>query len=313
MNMKRFCGAMVLLMVLQISVKAQQIPHFTHYMFNTYTSNPAVAGTFNFYQIRYNNRFQWVGMTDAPQTYLVSAYGPHSSKDMGFGGYLYSDITGPTSRLGANFSYAYNMPIDDMYRISGGISLGFMQYKVDGSRLDLGDFENTWSDDAAVLSALEPSFTPDASVGFYLYSTQLFVGLSAHQLFGQKVSLVPDNEQTKAYGINRLRQHFMLTGGYKIFLNRDYAIEPSAMIKYMVKSPLQFEVNGKITYSPPRGQEVWAGLSVRWQDAVALLIGINYNKKYMFGYSFDYSYTGIRKYQSGTHEIMIGVMFDKLK
>jgi hypothetical protein len=37
---------------------AQQIPQFTQYMFNNYLSNPAVAGTYNYYQIRLNNRYQ---------------------------------------------------------------------------------------------------------------------------------------------------------------------------------------------------------------------------------------------------------------
>jgi len=66
----------------------QQLPQFTQYMFNDYMINPAVAGTHNYYQIRMNNRYQWVGVPDAPLTNTLSVYGPHGSKDMGFGGYL---------------------------------------------------------------------------------------------------------------------------------------------------------------------------------------------------------------------------------
>ena len=121
------------------TTKGQQIPQYSQFMFNPYIINPAVAGTYNFFQARSNNRFQWVGIPDAPQTYGMSIYGPHAKKDMGFGGTIYNDITGPTSRLGLNGSYAYNIRLTDDIRLSGGLLLGLMQYKVDGSKLNFGD------------------------------------------------------------------------------------------------------------------------------------------------------------------------------
>jgi type IX secretion system PorP/SprF family membrane protein len=285
------------------NVVAQQIPQFTQYMFNNYLSNPAVAGTYNYYQIRLNNRYQWVGMNDAPQTNSISIFGPLKEKDMGWGGYIYTDITGPTSKLGLMGSYSYNMRLNDEYRISGGISFGFMQYKVDGSKLTLGD-SNTGIIDPAISKASLSTFTPDASIGFYLYSSLFQVGISTHQLFGQKLKLYKD-----PVGVNRLRQHIMLSGSTRIILDRKYDIEPGLLLKYMFGSPFQFELNTKVTYK----KEMWGGLSWRFKDAVSILIGYNYKKKYLIGYSFDYSYTGIRKYQSGTHEVMLGVLFDKLK
>lgn len=282
---------------------AQQIPQFTQYMLNNYLSNPAVAGTYNYFQLRLNNRYQWVGMNDAPQTNSISLFGPFSKKDMGWGSYIYMDVTGPTSKMGLMGSYAYNMSISDETRISGGISFGFMQYKVDGSKLTVGEnYSNI--NDPAIFKTTQSTFTPDASVGVYLWSTLYYVGVSANQLFGQKLKLYSD-----PIGTNRLRQHIQVSGGTNISLNKYYYIEPALLIKYMFRSPLQFEVNAKVTY---KGQ-MWGGISYRYQDAIAILIGYNYKKKYIIGYSYDYSYTGIRKYQSGTHEIMLGYLFDKLK
>jgi type IX secretion system PorP/SprF family membrane protein len=285
------------------NASAQQIPQFTQYMFNSYLTNPAVAGTYNYYQVRVNNRYQWVGLNDAPQTTSISLFGPHQKKDMGWGGYMYMDITGPTSKMGMMGSYSYNMRLNDEFRISGGISFGFMQYKVDGSKLTLGENSNN-TPDPAIFNSAHSTFTPDASIGFYLYSSRYYVGISAHQLFGQKLKLYTD-----PIGTNRLKQHLMLSGSTQIILNRYYAIEPGVLLKYMFRSPFQFELNAKVTYK----SQVWGGISYRFKDAIALLIGYNYKKKYLIGYSFDYSYTGIRKYQSGTHEIMIGYLFDKIK
>src|ERR1035437_3576786 len=100
----------LLTMILAVcgSLFSQQEPQYTLYMLNPFLTNPALAGTNNYYQIRTNHRFQWTGLKDAPITNSISAYGPHSTKSMGYGGTIYNDITGPTSRTGINGVYAYN-------------------------------------------------------------------------------------------------------------------------------------------------------------------------------------------------------------
>ena len=257
--------------------KSQQLPQFTQYMFNTYILNPAVGGTHNYYQIRYNNRFQWVGVTDAPQTYNLSAYGPHATKDMGFGANLYHDVTGPTSRTGGLFSYSYNMQITPGgMRASGGISLGFLMFRADGSKFVFGDGFNM--NDPAIFQSTKSVFTPDASLGVMFYSTMYFFGFSTHQLFGQRLyrsqlTKIVGDEPEEYYGVNRLKQHFMLTGGMLYPLNRDLELEPSVLIKYMYTSPFQVDVNVKATYR----KQFWGGLSFRWQDGISALFGYNYD------------------------------------
>ncbi|HPF93119.1 MAG TPA: type IX secretion system membrane protein PorP/SprF [Tenuifilaceae bacterium] len=311
---KVIIAAAAILLLSGLKSSAQQLPQFTQYMFNTYLINPAVSGTHNYYQMRYNNRFQWVGVTDAPQTYSISAYGPHGSKDMGFGGNLYHDITGPTSRTGGLFSYSYNMQISENgMRVSGGISLGFMMFRADGSKYEYGDA--IVINDPAINLSTKSVFTPDATIGVLFYSTNYFFGASVHQLFGQKLYTTDkytldeiSGEEIHTYGINKLKQHYMLMGGMMFPLTSDFLLEPSVLFKYMINSPIQIDINAKITYK----DQFWGGLSGRWQDGLSILFGYNYDR-YLFGYSFDYSLTGIRKFNGGSHEIMIGYMFDKLK
>lgn len=301
------------LLLLFSEASAQQLPQFTQYMFNTYIVNPAVGGTFNYYQIRYNNRFQWVGLKDAPQTYSISAYGPHGKKDMGFGGNFYHDVTGSTSRTGGLFSYSYNMQVTESgLRVSGGISLGFMMFRADGSKFEFGD--DFMEDDPALYPNTKSVFTPDASVGFMVYDTRFFAGISAHQLLGQKLyesvlSITENDAEINYTGVNKLKQHFMVMGGMLLPLNRDFDIEPSVLLKYMISNPLQVDLNVKLTYR----QEFWGGISLRWMDGISLLFGYEYQRRYLFGYSFDYSLTELRPHSAGSHEIMIGYKFDKLK
>lgn len=286
---------------------SQQIPHYSQYMFNTYLTNPAVAGTSNRYQMRFNNRYQWVGITDAPYTVNISFWGPFSKRDMGWGFSLSNDVTGPTSRTNAMGSYAYNLQITEGgLRLSGGLSFGMMLYKLDGSKLTPGeDYDPRY--DPAIIKSTKTVITPDASMGVYLYSSSFNVGIAVHQLFGQKLKFY-----SAPIKDNRLKQHLLLSGGYWVSLNRNMEIEASGIIKYMFNSPMQFEVNGKLAYRQ-KTYTAWGGLSLRWKDAISVLIGVNINRKYLVGYSFDWSLLGISKYNSGSHEIMLGYVFDKIK
>src|SRR5690606_21941814 len=108
---------------------------------------------------------QWVGIQDAPRTYVLSLNGPLEHEKMGIGGYIYMDKTGPTQRTGINMSYSYHVKLNDFIKLSMSINAGVFQYAVDGSAIRLKN-EN---DD--VLSDEQQNLTmPDAGASFYLYA-----------------------------------------------------------------------------------------------------------------------------------------------
>jgi len=90
----------ILLIILANVVYGQQLQHYTQYTFNEYVINPANAGFEGYYQARLDNRIQWVGIVDAPKTFILSLYGPDRKKNVGYGGYVYNDVLGPTSKIG---------------------------------------------------------------------------------------------------------------------------------------------------------------------------------------------------------------------
>ena len=279
--------------------RAQQSPMYTQYMFNKFIYNPAVAGVDPFFQIRSNHRFQWVGLTDPPLTNSISYYGPHGELPMGYGGYIYYDVTGPTSKAGATGSYAYNVGITDDIRLSMGVSVGIMQYRVDGTQINLKD-----PTDQALEEAIYSSIVPDANLGVFLYAQNYYAGFSTSQLINTKVKLYEQKT-----GLNKLKAHFYLTGGYLFVINDDFKVEPSVIIKGTAPVQIQFDLNTRVIYQ----DMVWLGLSVRTRDALSLLIGYTYDKKIHIGYSYDFTITDLRKYNSGTHEIMIGYRFSDIK
>ncbi len=297
--MRRGTTVLFLFLVVWPYVKGQQLAQYSQFMFNDYVLNPAVAGTVNHYQIRANSRFQWTGILDAPQTVSFSVFGPHSSKPMGFGGYILNDITGPTSRTGLYGSYAYNVGLTDDVRLSMGLSVGILQNKVDGTKITL--FEEG---DQALQSSVYSSLVPDAAVGIYAYAEKWYAGFSAFQLFANSLKVY--NEKN---GLNKLTTHFYLMGGYRWQAAEDWLVEPSFFYKKTKVVPAQLDLSARVTYM----EKVWFGASWRSSDAVALLVGYIHAGKYYFGYSYDIGINEIRRYNSGTHEIMVGVHFNDLK
>ncbi len=283
-----------------LSATGQQTPMYTQYMLNDLAYNPAIAGTKEYYQAKSNNRYQWIGITDAPRTYILSIYGPHRTLDMGFGGIVFNDVTGPTSKIGLYGVYAYNVRIKDDLRFSSGLSLGLLQYKVDGSKITLHQ-----EGDPSLAHEMYVDYLPDANLGLYLYAQKYTVGLSVVQLFPANIKF----KELEHYGVNRLKQHIMATGSYAFNLNNDFVIEPLLMIKFVSPVPIQLDINARIIYR----NMFWGGLGVRTKDAASVLIGYNYQDQLIFGYSYDITFTELRKYSSGTHELMIGARFNKIK
>jgi type IX secretion system PorP/SprF family membrane protein len=297
--MKRFIYIWIFLFGIPASLWSQQLPHFTQYMFNDYIMNPAVAGTKNHYQARAMRRFQWAGIIDAPQTISLSFNGPHAKKPMGFGGYLLNDVTGPTSRTGFYGTYAYNFGLGNDIRLSLGLSFGVLQNTIDGTKISLHDLN-----DPALKEAISTSIVPDASLGAMVYHKKWFAGFSAFQLLSNNLKVYDEKN-----GLNKLKRHYYLMGGYKWAFAPDFVLEPSLIIKGMVDIPAQIDLNAKVEYM----ETAWLGFSYRSQDAIAILIGYIHKHKYYFGYSYDITISDFKAYNSGSHEIMIGLRFNNIK
>lgn len=277
---------------------AQQLPQYSQYLINDYVLNPAIGGSKGTFEAKSNHRYQWVGIDDAPRTYILSVNGPLKSGKVGVGGYLFSDRTGPTSRTGAYFSYANHLNLSENIKLSMGLFGGLVQYTIDGSKITLNDKADPLS------GGLESVVIPDAGFGLYLYSANSFLGASVPQLLQNRLRLF-ETDTTEAQG--QLKSHLFATGGYKFALGDAFEIEPSFLMKMVSPVPVQFDLSAKVTYQ----KKFWLGLSYRTYDALSVLLGYSYLEQLFFGYSYDFTTSEIKNYSSGTHEIMLGIRFSE--
>lgn len=296
--MKKIYSILILLVFHVLNTVAQQLPQYTQYMLNEMAINPAVAGREEFTDIRSNNRYQWVGITDAPRTYMLTCHGPLKAKNMGLGMHLYTDIVGPTRRTGLNFAYAYHLKFKNDLRLSLGLSAGILQWGIDGSKLLLHD-----EGDANLLTSYKTTVVPDFGTGLYFYKAKRFYfGVSLPQIYQAPIKLYE-----KSPNGSKIVTHLNVNGAYTFDIGEDFKIEPSFLVKYAKPAPVKVDGGVRVIYQ----DQVWLGGAYRHNDAFTAMVGYMYKDYLMFGYSFDFTTTNIKKYSTGTHEVMLGLRFSR--
>jgi len=296
--MKRFIFILFISIGLGVSVRAQQRPLSTLFMTNPFALNPAIAGTTNYFQVISSNRFQWVGFADAPITNSLSVFGPVVKYPMGWGGTISYDVSGPVSVGSVHGSYAYHYVINENMKISAGLNIGILQYRVDLSKVTMP------TEGDPVMNAKENYYLPDANLGFYFYSPTYYAGLVVTNLINNKIKIGEDPT-----GESRLKTHFFLTGGYKYYINREWAIEPNLVLKKVWPAPFQLDINARVWYR----NILWGGLSYRTQEALSIMLGYIWDRKIYIGYSYDVVLNPLGAHNFGSHELMIGYRFNDIK
>jgi type IX secretion system PorP/SprF family membrane protein len=314
-----FCGAM--------SLKAQQKPQYTQYIFNNFLINPAIAGIENYVDVKAGYRTQWTGLEGAPVTTYLSVQAPLGSNFLqgdaagfpqhgdnplgrsytlnyraaephhGIGMTLVSDKAGPITTTNLNANYAYHIGITESLNLAVGVAAGLVRVNLNTHDLVL---ENPL--DPALTNGNNSQLKPDIGAGIWAYSSRYFVGISAQQLFPQTLNF-SDNS---AYNQSKTVPHFFFTAGYKLFVSDDVTLLPSIMVKQIKPVPATFDLNAKVAFR----DKFWLGASYRKDDAFAGMLGLNIGSFLNMGYSYDFTTSNLRTVSNGTHEIVIGIMLN---
>jgi type IX secretion system PorP/SprF family membrane protein len=282
------------------SLFAQQLPQYTQYLMNDFVTNPAIAGSREYFDLRMNQRFQWVGVQDAPVTFITSVHGPLVNKNVGLGGYVFADITGPTRRNGVQGSYAYHLRLSDKVKLSMGLSAGVLQFAVDASKIIMKE-----DNDIALSNGRQSVIVPDAGAGLYLYSEDFFVSISAPQMLsGARLSFFDDYINT----MSRLRNHYFAAAGYKMRFGENFVLQPAFQIKY-IDPLLQWDAMLRGIYQ----DNFWLGVNYRHEDAFGIMVGYSFLDNYNFAYSYDVPVNNFRNQSTGSHEVMLSFRFIRKK
>jgi type IX secretion system PorP/SprF family membrane protein len=305
-----FKGILVLVMMISMSVQAQQLPQFSQYIFNGLHINPAYAGYKGDGYIQTTYRSQWINFPGAPKTLSFTADLSANEGRMGLGVTYLKDQIGLTESNLGMLTYSYRIATGDKSMLSLGVSAGISEYAFDPTRMV------TVNPDPLLPSSRVAATSPNLNTGLFFHSEKFYAGLSAYNLIGRRSLL----RQDIAVAFHDF--HYYLTFGGMVRLADDVQFKPSVLIKQVKGSPTSYDLNAMFLFQ----ERVWLGGSFRSnvrvfedqlqqdlskRNAVALVMEYFVSSSMRVGYAYDYNLNALNSYRTESHELSVGVYLNR--
>lgn len=301
--MKRIIVLASFVVLAASSVFAQQVPLYSHYYYNKFLYNPALAGAQDYGQIYLINRTQWNNIPDAPRTKALTIDGPMRKKNIGIGLALFQDNAGQFNSTGAQAAYRYGIDFGNDNMLNFGLALGFLD-----NRIDFAEFIVKHDLDPVVMSAYQSTTGFDANIGLNYTHKNLNVGLAVPQLIGNALAYEAVGNPITGdieYGLVR---HFLTNVSYDWDLKGDgnWWLQPTALVRVTPGAPLQYDINAAISYQ----KKYWIGAMYRSGYSATFSAGVKLADQFVAGYAYDYAvHADLSTYTKGANEFMIGYQF----
>lgn len=301
---------------------AQQFPQYSQYQRNQFILNPAAAGIYDFTDITLGGRMQWVGFQDAPKTSYFSVAAPLQNKKMRYnpalrlglnplrnpeihtgrlkhamGAQMLIDQYGAFQHISTSGTYTLHLPLTRSCNMSLGTKVGLINNSFIESKAIVAnaDMDKTYQD---YISGKMNLTELDLGFGMYIYTSKAFIGFSADHLTKDMVTFGRSSSNFDT------RIHYTMMGGIKLNLTSKFTLTPSILVKYMNPAPPSVDITAQLEYD----EWIWTALSYRNQDALVGMVGLNLSKRFKLAYSYDAGVSRLNRYNTGSHEVILGIM-----
>lgn len=263
---------------------AQHNSTYSQYMFNALLLNPAYAGSHDALNLTALYRKQWLGLDGSPTTITFSAHSPLRNRKVNLGLIVMDDKFGVSEHTKSLLVYAYRFKF-----LGGNFSLG-VQGGVDIHRANWDQVRTTQLRDPSFTGVNERTLEPQAGFGLYYYTNGFYLGAALPNLL---------NKTQPQY------ETAVLHAGVVLNASEQIKIKPSVLVKYLLNSPL--DVNPVITLYWK--QVVGLGLGYSVNGTAMAFMDLRINDQFRIGYAYDYTFSTLRNYSTGSHELMLRYLF----
>ena len=290
--MKRIIIILVMLILGFQNSKAQQLPQFTQYMYNTIAINPAYAGSREVLSIVALGRNQWTGFNGGPQTQTLSINSPLRNDKIGLGLSLMNDKAGFENFTYAYADFSYSIDLSAATKLSFGLKAGGTLYKLSDELYN------------GVEIGQDPYFSErldrwnfNFGAGVLFHSDRWYAGFSMPRLINHDL-----NNQTEYSALETL--HYFLMLGYVLDVSKSVKFKPSILSKYTAGAPTSIDFTANFLFN----ERFWLGASYRMngeQAAFGALIDFQVTPQFRVGYTYELPTGEIRPYTGGSQEILL--------
>ena len=282
-------------------MQAQQVPLFSELYFMRMLYNPALTGYNGSTNLYGFYRNQWVNLPGHPVT--TGAVGDISLwKDRsGVGFDVFADNTDIIHRFHADLYYAQKVHIAKDHIISLGVTLGVAQTYIDFNNAIFND-----ANDPHLLPSNKSGLAFNMNIGLAYQWKKLTIGFSVPQVLN---TYTPVSSQLNyaTYGMQRM---YIGNVSYEFsFKDEMINLEPMVQVKKAAVAPLQVDASLMANYK----RIAYLGVGYSLDYGVAIMGAVRIASTVTLGYSYDVPVmTHVTMAQTkGTHEIIVGINFDK--
>lgn len=258
----------------------------------------------------------------------------------GLGLQIMSDQFGPMSTFALGASYAYHVSLGGENKLAVGATGG---YYFRG--LNMNNFDPKDGGDPLILYLDPPAGTslstaPSpygslkagqlmANVGALYYNREFFLGVSANQLIFENFTYERsdpaavdtlsrryywpndspiDNDKvfTRALYSGSMKPNMFAMMGYHIRTSPHFTVSPAALIKFYKSGTMSIEGNVRADFN----HQFWMGLGYRHKESYSAMFGVQLRHNMHMSYSYDLNANGLANQSMGSHELVIGIMFN---
>ncbi len=268
--------------------------------------NPGASGMTDLLKIRAGSRLQWVGIDNAPTTFVLTGDMPLKigSKRIGVGATVETEKMGLYNSLQAAAQAAYKFKKFGG-EFSIGLQLGMYDQRFEGSKVYIPDDDDYHeSTDNGIPQRDIHGTAFDLGLGLWYTHPKFYAGVSVTHLTSPTITMKAESESGtetgEVYEFQANRTLYFTIGCNIPIKNTLFELMPSALLM----SDFTF-TTGEATLRARYNKMFSLGLGYRYDDAVYISLGAEF-KNFYLGYTYDYSTSAIAKASSGSHEVFLG-------
>jgi type IX secretion system PorP/SprF family membrane protein len=313
---------LLLTVISQNKITAQQETQFTQYFQNPFFFNPAAGGLTPFIQVDAGFRRQWLGIEGTPITFYATGHAEvgflNGKKDViqefnrekesifatpknlvggakhVMGGRMLSDRIGPFEKSSVMATYAYHLRATRTTMLGLGMGAGWTNFGIRSDKVILYDEDDIAYNDFFARNANQNIF--DMNAGLTWYGERFQVGIASSQLLSNGLVLEEVTTQSN------LDRHWFLYGMYQYDVNDDFTLEPHAMLQIVGNAPVSANLGARVIFN----QRIWGNIGFRVGDAMTLGLGMNLANNLRFGYTYDVGTGPVQVMSNNVHELHLG-------
>lgn len=289
--------------VFERQAKAQEYPWSLQYVTNMQTINPAYVGIWDKASLMVSTKANWIGIGGAP----LAQYATYSTaiKDLrsGVGINIQRLNNGLEKRIFLTGDYSYRLRLDMTHYLQMGLRAGIVNY--DNNLNNYQPYPDYIPDPNASTDVSQHNMTT-FGIGAVYFSENFYLSISAPQIPGFTLTANRNGNVSTTPNLNTIYG----SCGYVFVVSEWVHLRPNLMVAQTIGKPMYFDVAGLVTLH----SRLQFGLNIRSTGSLCISGQFTFSNNMRIGYAADYTVTSdIRRFQLGTHEILIAYDFNIYK